>query len=76
MIRVSKTEYKINNLGEIDKSVPAKVTFETLDLSGFADLLNFVKLLNAGKNVNVCYENGKRYISVVGADFRKYIKII
>ena len=76
MIKISITEYKTNNFGEIDKSVPAKITFETLDLTGIYDLLQFEKLLNAGKCVHINYENGTKYISIVGKDFRRYIKII
>ncbi|MBQ7373037.1 MAG: hypothetical protein IJW64_00505 [Clostridia bacterium] len=76
MIKVSITEYKTNNFGEIDKSIPAKVTFETLGLSGIYDLFQFEKLLNAGNKVRINYENGTKYVSIVGKDFRKYIKII
>ena len=75
-MRVCTTEYKINQFGEIDHTAVVQITFEDLDVNSFEELLYFIKLTNSKKHVNVNYENGKRYISVVGADFRKYIKII
>lgn len=76
MIKISITEYKINSFGEIEKGVPAKTTFERLDLNSFEELFYFEKMINGRNIVDIKYENGKRYISIVGKDFRRYIKII
>ena len=76
MIKVSITEYKTNSVGEIDRTKSSVTYFETLDLKDFDELFRYVKLLNPKKMVNVRYENGERYISVVSSEYRKYIKII
>lgn len=76
MIKVSITEYKTNSVGEIDRTKSSVTYFETLDLKDFDELLRYVKLLNPKKMVNVRYENGERYISIVSSEYRKYIKII
>lgn len=76
MISVKITEYKTNSFGEIDKSKSTLTYFERLDLEDFSALLRYVKLLNPKKMVNVRYENGESYISVVDSSSRKHIKII
>ena len=75
-MRISITEYKTNKFGEIDNTVSAKITLEDLDVNNFNELLYFIRLINAKHHVHVNYENKTKYISVVGNDFRKYIKII
>ena len=75
-MKVSITEYKVNDFGEIDKSINSKIWQEELDLANFEELYNFEKLINPRYHVNKRYENGKSYISIVGPDFRRYIKII
>lgn len=75
-MKIKIEEYKTNGFGEIEKSIKSKIWFEELDINSFEELLNFEKLINVKKQVNVRYENGNRYISIVGPDFRRYIKII
>lgn len=75
-MRIRIEEYKTNSFGEIDKSLRSRIWFEDLDLNSFEELLYFERLINAKNQVNVRYEKGIRYISIVGSDFRRYIKII
>lgn len=75
-MRISITEYKTNKFGEIDNTVSAKITFEDLDVKDFSELLYFIRLINARHHVHVNYENNTKHISVIGNDFRKYIKTI
>ena len=75
-MKIRIEEYKTNSFGEIDKNTRSRIWFEELDLNSFEELLNFEKLINVKKQVNVRYEKGTCYISIVGPDFRRYIKII
>ena len=76
MIKISRTKFKINELGEIDNRVTAVVKFETLDLNSFEELVRYEKLLKPKAQFLIYYSNGKRELSITSKESREYVRLI
>ena len=75
MLKIVRIRNKINEYGEIVKSV-TKITYELIDVDNFDELLKFERLIRPSAKIRVYYDKGQAYIQLDGNLYREEVIIL